>query len=257
MRIGTVVTACDLNPLYVDFIPIFIRAWKKVLPEAAVKIVLIADSIPAAMTDYAAHIEVMHPLPGVHTAFQAQCVRLLYPRECAETGAVIITDMDMIPLNRTYYVDSIKDIADDAFVIYRGDLDLGKEIAICYNAAAPATWRSIFGCESTATILQKWHDRVIYSGVHGGLGWTTDQEILYTAIGEAVAGGCPIVYLTDAATGYRRLDRIGWMIQDIAKVERFLKAGRFSDYHCLRPYSTYKDTNDRIVGWLEECNFSD
>lgn len=251
MHIGAVVTACDLNPLYVDFIPMFVRAWAKVLPEALIQIVLIAEEIPAEYAAaYGKYIHLMKPIPGVHTAFQAQCVRLLYPREIATDGAVIITDMDMIPLNCTYYVRPIKDIAADAFVVYRGDLDLGNEIAICYNAAAPATWTAIFGSEATVDLLKKWHDRVIYSGVHGGLGWSTDQQILYSAVG---AWTGPKVYLADRETGYQRLDRIGWMVHDIEKVKRFILAGRFSDYHCLRPYSTYKETNDRIVGLLEEA----
>lgn len=32
MKIGTVVTATDLNPMYSDFIPNFVKAWKAVLP---------------------------------------------------------------------------------------------------------------------------------------------------------------------------------------------------------------------------------
>ena len=32
MKIGTSVTATDLNPLYSDFIPNFVKAWKTDLP---------------------------------------------------------------------------------------------------------------------------------------------------------------------------------------------------------------------------------
>jgi hypothetical protein len=46
MKLGTIVTASDLNPLYTDFIPSWVAAWKTLVPEADLCIVLIADAIP-------------------------------------------------------------------------------------------------------------------------------------------------------------------------------------------------------------------
>ena len=152
MKVGTVLTATDLNPLYSEFIPIFIKAWNILFPEADVVVVLVAHEIPEDLKVYEKNIKLFKPLPDVLTAFQAQCIRLLYPRLIERDEGVLITDMDMLPMNRSYYADPIKDISDDTFVTYR-NVCLPMEIAMCYNIATPAVWRSMFGNSTTESLL--------------------------------------------------------------------------------------------------------
>jgi hypothetical protein len=173
MKIGTIVTATDLNPLYCDFIPNFVKAWKAVIPEADVRIVVVADEIPASLEPWAEHLVLSKPIPGMLTAFQAQCIRLLYPREVMRDEGVLITDMDMLPGNRRYYTESIECVETDAFVVYR-DVFLPGEIAMCYNVAHPSAWSSMFGSEPTEVVLKSWYPSD-YDGKHGGVGWGTDQ----------------------------------------------------------------------------------
>ena len=159
MKIGTIVTATDLNPLYCDFIPNFVKAWKAVVPEADVRIVVVADEIPASLQPWAEHLVLSKPIPGMLTAFQAQCIRLLYPREVTRDEGVLITDMDMLPGNRRYYVESVESVQNDAFVVYR-DVCFPGEIAMCYNAAHPSVWSSMFGSEPTETVLKALQDEL-------------------------------------------------------------------------------------------------
>jgi hypothetical protein len=244
MKIGTVLVATDLNQLYMQFIPSFVTAWKAVLPEADVCVVLIADRLPPALGRFADHIRLFKPIPGVHTAFQAQCIRLLYPRFITRNEGVLITDMDMLPMNRSYYVDHIAEIPNDHFVVYR-DVCLPGEISMCYNVAHPQTWTSMFGTESNETMLVKWNSKVRYSGEHGGSGWNTDQIILVNAFN---AWNGPKKILNDTITKYNRLDRAYPQIFDNPSYLRALiKQGVFSDYHCLRPYAQYKTQNDFVV----------
>ena len=49
MKIGTVLTASDLNPLYSEFIPNFIKAWSILFPEIDVVVVLVANSKQTAL----------------------------------------------------------------------------------------------------------------------------------------------------------------------------------------------------------------
>ena len=248
MKIGTIVTATDLNPLYCDFIPNFVKAWKAVIPEADVRIVLVADSIPDALMPWAEHLVLSKPIPGLLTAFQAQCIRLLYPREVKRDEGVLITDMDMLPGNRRYYVDSVANVASDAFVVYR-DVCFPREIAMCYNAAHPSVWTSLFGSEPTEAVLQSWYP-ADYDGAHGGVGWGTDQ-VKFKQIWDAWTG--PKVVLNDGLTQFTRLDRIHpWNFTNRVQLRNTILAGYICDYHCLRPYSEHKDINDFIVSCLEE-----
>jgi len=247
MKVGTVLVATDLNPLYCEFIPPFIAAWKKLIPEADICIVLVADAIPETLKPYAQWIQLFVPIPGIHTAFQAQCVRLLYPRQISRDEGVLITDMDMLPMSRRYYTQPIADISNDSFVVYR-DVCLPGEISMCYNIAHPSTWTSMFGSDDTRTILSAWHSRVTYSGEHGGAGWGTDQVTLVHAFN---AWGGKKVVLNDSITEFRRLDRADpAAFTNAMQLRLRIQNGYYADYHCLRPYSQYRNVNDFVVSSL-------
>lgn len=248
MKVGTILTATDLNPLYCDFIPIFIRAWKKLLPESDICIVLIANEIPSKFLEYSPYIRLFPPIPGIHTAFQAQCIRLLYPRQIQRNEGVLITDMDMLPMNRTYYVDTIAKTSNDTFVVYR-DVCLPGEISMCYNIACPGIWQSMFGNEDITTLLQSWYKNTNYSGDHGGPGWGTDQVILVNTF-NTWKGNKQI--FNDRVTQFQRLDRSQHMsfFSNRIKLQMMIHSGFFTDYHCLRPYTEHREINDFIVSCL-------
>jgi len=240
MKVGTVITACDMNPLYCDFIPSFVKAWSCLFPEIDIIIVLIADSLPESLKDYAKYIRILPPVENIHTAFQAQCIRLLYPQLIERNEGVLITDMDMLPMNRFYYENAIKNISDDTFVCYR-DVCLPTELPICYNIALPSVWKQVFEGES----LETWHEGTNYDGNHGGTGWSTDQLILIKKFNE-YSGNKMI--LNDSTTKYNRLDRaFAWQFSDRTQLRDSISRGEYSDYHCVRPYIDNKDINDFIV----------
>ena len=248
MKVGTIVTATDTNPLYMDFIPIFVKAWSLLVPEADIAIVLVSHSIPKHLKQYSKHIVLFEPIPNMHTAFQAQCIRLLYPREIARNEGVLITDMDMLPMNRRYYVDSIESIPDDHFVVYR-DVCLPAEISMCYNCAHPTTWASMIGLGNSRDILTQWYTETQYDGEHGGKGWSTDQTKLVSLFN---AWDGPKTILNDDMTQFSRLDR-GWssQFQNKRVLITNIRSGTYSDYHCLRPYPEHKEMNDFIVRCLD------
>ena len=206
--------------------------------------VLVADSIPDKLLEFSKNIRLFNPIEGIHTAFQAQCIRLLYPQFIERNEGVLISDMDMLPMNRFYYEDAIKNISDDTFISYR-DVLLPHEIPMCYNIAIPSVWKRVFEGET----IQKWHVGTNYDGNHGGVGWGTDQITLIKKFNEY--SGNKII-LNDAITRYSRLDRIsGWQFSDLRELRDKISKGEYSDYHCLRPYSEHKEMNDFIVESLK------
>ena len=61
----------------------------------------------------------------------------------------------------------------------------------------------------------------------------------------------PKVTLNDSITKYKRLDRIHpWIFDNLSKLKDDIANGRYSDYHCLRPYSQFKQINDFVVASL-------
>jgi hypothetical protein len=246
MLIDCILTACNDNPLYIEFIPLFVKAWKKLIPEADVKIVLISEDIPREYKKYTDYIILFKPLPGVSTSLTAQYIRSLYPSILPYDNGVIITDMDMIPMSREYYVDNIKNIDNAKFVYYRDVLLFtDNQIAMCYNVATPKVWSEIFNIKSLQDIqnrLVEISSNIKYTGVPGESGWFTDQVDLFKRVMSWHMKTSNFVYLKDKETGFKRLDRINF---------GYNPSITYTDYHGLRPYSQYKEINDRVVDNLK------
>lgn len=247
MSLGTVLTATDLNPLYLDCIPLFVQAWTTLFPEVDIVIVLIADEIPSHLQKYSKYIRIFRPIKDIHTAFQAQCIRLLYPQYITRHEGVLITDMDMVPMNRDYYERAIADKPDYAFISYR-DVLLPHELPMCYNIAIPPIWKAMFENETLETFYTRVQE---YDGIHGGKGWSTDQLILIEKFN--AYNGAKYV-LNDTITKYNRLSRHIFHIEHEYMGLNVLKSNienkLYSDFHILRPYSQYKSLNQYIVNSL-------
>jgi len=239
------VTAVNDNPLYLDFIPIFVETWKLLYPNVCVKIILIAEKIPDEYSDWEKNIILFEPLEGVSTAFISQYIRLLYPCIMNYENGVMITDMDMLPMNRTYYTENIKSYDNTKFIYMRENVCFSdKQIAMCYNVAVPRVWRDIFGVQSVTDI------RECIKQVHGaGVKWFTDQLTLYEKVMEWHARTNNFVCLKESETGFKRLDRNTFYLNDYTLM-RDISTGKYSDYHCYRPMSVYKDVNHAIFKLL-------
>lgn len=252
MKLDCVLTACNTVPLYIDFIPLFVSAWKKLYPNVDVKIILISEEIPEKFSKYAENIILFKPIPNISTAFISQYIRILYPAILNYDNGIMITDIDMIPMNRTYYTKNIENISDDKFV-YMRDVLLSqyRQIAICYNVGKNSTWSEIFDIKSKDDIIKRLTDvysKINYEEGHGKSGWSRDQIDFYQYVRKWDIDTNRFVILKDSKTGYRRLDRNTFLLNNSLK--DYIKKGLFSDYHCYRPYKDYKEVNDSILNIL-------
>ena len=53
------------------------------------------------------NIIIFEPIKNILTSFTSQFIRLLYPCILNYKNGVLITDMDMLPMNNTYYTENI------------------------------------------------------------------------------------------------------------------------------------------------------
>ena len=253
MKLDCVITACNMNQLYYDFIPFFIESWNKLYPNIDVKIVLINDTLPEDLKIYENNIILFKPIHNVSTAFISQYIRLLYPCILNYKNGILITDMDMIPMNSTYYTKNIENIDDNKFIYYRDVLvNDCKEIAMCYNVALNTTWSSIFNINSVEDInkrLLEVYNKINYVDGHGHSGWSTDQIDFYKYVMAWNKSTNNFIYLNDNTTSFNRLDRSNNLTLNNDIIEN-IKTGKYTDYHAMRPYSKFKEINDRIIDLL-------
>lgn len=237
LKIDRVILGCDANPMYLEFWPMVAKTWKEIVgiqPTLA----LIASS-DVKIDESLGDVIRFEPIAGIPTAFQAQIIRLLLPIYFPNE-VCIISDMDMIPLQRDFFVHNLAPVALDNFVIFN---DGGKwiqgypEYLMCYVAGLGKTFGEIFNIFSTEQVpkrIQEWYDL--------NQGWTSDQRILYSSVNNW--DQTRIIKL-----GYdepRRIDRAYWRYdKNLLK-----KRNYYVDSHLLRPYSTYKKEIDALLDVL-------
>ncbi len=253
MILDCVISACNDNPLYIEFVPIFINTWKKLYPYIDVKVVLIVNSIPENLIEYQNNLILFPPLKNMSTAFISQYIRLLYPAILNYSNGILISDIDMIPMNRNYYTKNIENISNDKFIYLRDVLLDEHQIAMCYNVATNKTWSDIFGINNVNDIINRlWdvYNRVHYIDGHGGSGWSTDQIDLYQYVMQWNNRTNNFVILSDNSTGYSRLDRHCFCINLDDGIKHNISNGVYSDYHLYRPFSEYREVNMNIYNLL-------
>jgi len=251
MKLDCILTACNENPLYMEFIPYFIKVWNKLYPNVDIKIIFIANKIPTYLDKYKQNLILFNSLPNISTAFISQFIRLLYPAILDYENGIMITDIDIVPMNRTYYTNHIIKYDNCKFINFRDVIIDNNQLIICYNVAINKIWSDIFNIKSLEDIknrLKLVNSKINYVNKHGRSGWATDQIYLYDLIKFWKQKTNNFIMLKDKDTKFQRLCRNNKNLP--SNINHLIKNGYYTDYHCLRPYSKYKNINDNIYNLL-------
>lgn len=230
--IDRVILTSDANPTYLQFWPLVAKAWKQIIGIQPT-LFLISDADLDIDTTIGDVIRVPR-IPGISSANQAQVMRLLAPLYF-EDEICLISDIDMLPLNRDYFVNSVADIPDDMFVVYRNKAYGNSErFPMCYNAGKGYLFKSIFNIESIAEIptrIKAWIDWWVSTG---GTAWDTDEVILFTHVRKWNRFKTNCVFLHHDSMMPHRIDRACWQYD-----EQKLKQRYYIDAHMVRPLDKY------------------
>ena len=252
IRLGRVLMACDLNPEYIDYWPSARRAWLEIVGVEPL-LVLIAEEreVPEHLRSDELVVR-FTPVEGVHTALQAQCIRLLYPAVVDTNDAVIVSDVDLYPLRPSYFLESIEHLDSHFFVSYR-DIYLERSmVSMLFNAATPRTWSELFGVSTLEDVraqLTAWTSGLEYVLDRGNTGWYTDQELLYRTLMEWPEAPLRWWAMDDEYTRHLQLDRKQLEREVGLSPERRAKilAQEYSEYVCMFPYQEHREVNDLVL----------
>jgi len=181
------------------------------------------------------------PIPGIPTSYHAQIIRLLLPA-IFENDVCLISDIDMVPLNKNYFTDQIKNLPDDSFVVFQNGYfekyQYHFQYPMCYNASLGKNFKEIFHVKNLNQIedlIKKWYRL--------NIGWSTDQIILfkYLAIWKDFKNKCILLGLHDD----RRVDKLNWSFDPNLVKQEF-----YTDAHMPRPYEKFKEQIDYLVNLL-------
>lgn len=256
MKIELCVVASDLNKNYSDFLPLVKHCWETKVG-VKIKCILISDYIPNELKLYSDDIILFSPIKNVPTAFQAQCIRLLYPCILEIENGVIISDMDLIPLNKSYYLDNIDEYNNDKFIVYRNVIEQYKQYPICFCVSTPTIWKEIFSINNIQDIVSKikyWFDLVCNDyeiSSPYSTGWALDQTELFNCVNSWNLKTNNLIKLYDDSCLFNRLDRNDFekIVNNLDIYVNKIKNGEYSDFHLPRPYFEYKHLLDKLVGF--------
>ena len=247
-RILEVIASSDLNKKYLDCVPYFIDFWCS-QPESLglriePKVMIVGDRMPPLQKKYRPYCSIVNPgtLPS---AFVAQTIRLTEAKN-SPANLVMTSDIDMLPLGLALVNEAVLrlDASFNAFVITRDVLNSGQ-YPICYNIAAPSTWAQLIMTESgefwdPEKILASYGGINSYDGQHGGIGWTIDQEFLYSLVKKA-SPSIHLIKMDDSENRHRRLDRaihifpLNWLALPLVLISFY------TDYHVHHPIEKQKN----------------
>ena len=251
MILDCVLAAVNEVPLYRDFVPLFIKQWNKLYPETTVRIILIQEQLPEYLFEYKDNIILFPPVSGVPTKFTSQYIRLLYPALMNDIkGGIMITDMDNLPLNSTYFTDHIKDIRDDKWINYRQwTSNKNDQICMMWQIATVATWKDVFGITTIDDV--KMRLKIAYKSYQfdeksSKYNWFADQLDLFKYVMDWKKKTNRYIKLHDKNTHFNRLNR-GESSSWSQTLEKDLKNGSYSDFHSLRPIQQHEELITKIL----------
>ncbi|NPV13124.1 MAG: hypothetical protein HPY57_15260 [Ignavibacteria bacterium] len=229
MNIDYVVISSDDNPLYKDFYPIVSAQWNK-LGYKVFYLNITNNETDINETKYGL-IKNIKVIDGIDSGFQSQNVRL-FATSLLRDKNLLMSDIDMLPLNGNYFRDKAKNLPDNKLLFYSGQPYSNVPFyPICYILGKGQTFVNLLEIEKDyVSFIMKMRS-------YSNMDWNTDEKYIYNTINKFNRiGKCEILRDRDFKN---RIDRSNWTY-DINK----LKESYYIDSHLLRPYNKYKKEID-------------
>jgi|688.fasta_scaffold08774_16 hypothetical protein len=229
MKIDYVVISSDDNPMYKDFYPIVSKIWNSFGLKTYFINITNENSITENEYGFVHKIKSIDNIPS---SYQSQIVRLFSPNLI--DGNILMSDIDMIPLNYDYFKNNSEYLLDDNIVVYTTNPYTDRPFhAMCYLLGNSKTFKKILGTENmTYEEFVKTLESVY------GHSWFADENFFYD---KSIGNENKMVFLKRDIKN-TRIDRSKW-VYDVNKLHK----GTYIDSHLLRPYSQYLNEINELI----------
>jgi len=248
MKPDIVIHSSDANPYYLEFWPLVSKVWKLRFQIEPLLVFIGDDDVPIS-EEYGRVIR-MKPIPDVPLYLQCQWVRFWIPSQFPEK-VCLLSDIDMFPISRKYFIDQIAAIPDSKYVHLNPNHQF---IPVCYHLAKGSLFKQVF------KLHDSWEDsiRSLYAKNMGHdcfaqdptnlilkdkLQWGADEEYTTNMI-RSYPDPSLFVFL---ARSHGRIDRSYWK-WDPSQIAKDM----YADSHSIRPYSRYTREIDELVRVLTQ-----
>jgi len=264
MKLDRIIVSSDENKDYLEFSKIIGPAWKKLLPDVKVTLLCVTDKDKNEFLDISKFYDDVIFLPNITnipSGNQAMASRMLIAAtEIYKDEVIMLSDIDMLPLNKEFFVNAISNISDDKFVVLGGNAyNNSIKFPICYMISNQKTFSEILNPEKLeykdlvekmknvrGTLINhditkpypinnigpRFDDESLFSEFY--LNWK-DRNIRTIIVNRAWNNGMAI----------ERIDRLNWNIN----MDR-LNGGHLYDAHLPRPLSSNIDKIQPLLTFL-------
>jgi hypothetical protein len=246
MKVDLVIHSSDANPFYLEFWPLVSKVWKLRFDVEPV-LVFIGDETTVIDETYGRVIR-MNPIPDIPVYLQCQWVRFWIPSQFPDKTC-LLSDIDMFPISKEYFINQVKDIPDDKYVHLNPDHQF---IPVCYHLARGSTFTRILSLDenwehSMRSLYEKnlGHDCTNDAPDNPILkdkpNWGAEEEYVTHIIRKSTDQSV-FVFLNRQ---HQRLDRSSWYWSPDQ-----IQSDIFADAHSIRPYSEHRTDVDALVDEL-------
>jgi hypothetical protein len=260
MKISKIIVSCD-DSHYQYFWPVVAQVCKKVLNIIPV-LFMVGEEDRDFFHDGNGLVKYVKKIEGIPTSTQGQILRL-YGTKFFPDEVCLLSDIDMILLNREYFIDKISEYSENSYVIFSSDgYDLERKecrdlfdfqvYPLCYHAAKGKIFSDLLEIDES---FEDFANRVMNLEVPNKKAWYSDEIYLSLMINSKYdkyefhklrRGYQDNFYLPDRIEKYNfpvdfraneqmRLDNIRLGSYDKQKlIDEY-----YIDCHCVRPYGWY------------------
>jgi len=233
MKVDYVVIASDDNPMYLDFYPIVAKRWNDI----GIKTIMIhiTNEDSEIENEYGIYRKVK-TIGNINSGLQSQISRLyasvLYPEY-----NLLMSDIDMLPINTDYYINGAEPIKEEDIYIYTGQpYGHVPYYPMCYILGKGSVLSEALDIKDMSFEKYVYMIYDIYHGV-----WDSDENFMYDRFNKWNKFKDNII-INNTRDLSHRIDRYQW-----SYTEDKLKSGYYIDSHLLRPYNKYKDEINKLI----------
>ena len=246
MKPDIVIHSSDANPFYLDFWPLVSKVWKLRF-QVEPLLVFIGDEDVSIDETYGKVIR-MKPIPDVPLYLQCQWVRFWIPLQFPDK-ICLISDIDMFPISRSYFLDQIRSVPDTKYVHLNPNHQF---IPVCYHVAKGSMFKEVL------QIHDDWEVSMRHlHGLNMGHDCTKDAPDNPILVGK-LQWGAEEEYVTQQMKRYPHKELFVFLNRTHSRIDRSrwvwsienIKRDMYADAHSIRPYSQYKKEVDQLVDAL-------
>lgn len=231
MKIELVIHSSDSNPMYLDFWPLVSKVWNIRFGLRPLLVYIDEDHTIPIDTTYGDVLK-LTPIPNIPVYLQCLWIRYWIPSQYPDR-VCMISDIDMFPISKPYFVDTIKDVPDDKYVHLHTCSDY---LPSCYHVAKGYRFKQVLSLHDT------WEEsmRMIHTQKVNPNDYNASIEFLKDkpqwGIDEEYATKCVRTYpdrsiFVFVKRNHGRIDRSDWKW-----TEEEVMADKYADSHSIRPY---------------------